>query len=124
MLPRPPRSTRTDTLFPYTTLFRSTPWTGLRERSDRPSALVGAVPLSDVETRHRLHRDVAFGRLRPQLRQPAPAARREHVRHDLGQRSQPEGVAPLPARHAQVARALDDRSEEHTTELQSLLRIW
>src|SRR3546814_14266057 len=24
MLPRPPRSTRTDTLFPYTTLFRST----------------------------------------------------------------------------------------------------
>src|SRR3546814_20636595 len=25
MNPRPPRSTRTDTLFPYTTLFRSTP---------------------------------------------------------------------------------------------------
>src|SRR3546814_19413328 len=25
MLPRPPRSTRTDTLFPYTTLFRSHP---------------------------------------------------------------------------------------------------
>src|SRR3546814_18232896 len=28
MIPRPPRSTRTDTLFPYTTLFRSR---GLRE---------------------------------------------------------------------------------------------
>src|SRR3546814_2395680 len=110
MLPRPPRSTRTDTLFPYTTLFRSTPSTGLRERSDRPSALVGAVPLSDVETRHRLHRDVAFGRLRPQLRQPAPAARLEHVRHDLGQRSQHEGVAQLAARYAQVARALDRKS--------------
>src|SRR3546814_15816236 len=27
MIPRPPRSTRTDTLFPYTTLFRSAlPW--------------------------------------------------------------------------------------------------
>src|SRR3546814_8296739 len=26
MIRRPPRSTRTDTLFPYTTLFRSTPW--------------------------------------------------------------------------------------------------
>src|SRR3546814_13998173 len=26
MLRRPPRSTRTDTLFPYTTLFRSHPW--------------------------------------------------------------------------------------------------
>src|SRR3546814_14406573 len=25
MIPRPPRSTRTDTLFPYTTLFRSPP---------------------------------------------------------------------------------------------------
>src|SRR3546814_13427807 len=25
MIPRPPRSTRTDTLFPYTTLFRSSP---------------------------------------------------------------------------------------------------
>src|SRR3546814_13144716 len=25
MIPRPPRSTRTDTLFPYTTLFRSDP---------------------------------------------------------------------------------------------------
>src|SRR3546814_10474633 len=26
MIRRPPRSTRTDTLFPYTTLFRSLPW--------------------------------------------------------------------------------------------------
>src|SRR3546814_5275881 len=26
MIRRPPRSTRTDTLFPYTTLFRSTGW--------------------------------------------------------------------------------------------------
>src|SRR3546814_7145658 len=26
MIRRPPRSTRTDTLFPYTTLFRSAPW--------------------------------------------------------------------------------------------------
>src|SRR3546814_16633440 len=26
MIRRPPRSTRTDTLFPYTTLFRSQPW--------------------------------------------------------------------------------------------------
>src|SRR3546814_12577045 len=30
MIPLPPRSTRTDTLFPYTTLFRSSP-DGLRE---------------------------------------------------------------------------------------------
>src|SRR3546814_13681627 len=30
MLRRPPRSTRTDTLFPYTTLFRSNPQAGMR----------------------------------------------------------------------------------------------
>src|SRR3546814_7492932 len=28
MIRRPPRSTRTDTLFPYTTLFRSSAWAG------------------------------------------------------------------------------------------------
>src|SRR3546814_15385112 len=32
MIRRPPRSTRTDTLFPYTTLFRSTPESPLWER--------------------------------------------------------------------------------------------
>src|SRR3546814_16268408 len=50
MIRRPPRSTRTDTLFPYTTLFRSpdrlarhlhdllSPGRGGRDRRDRPSA--------------------------------------------------------------------------------------
>src|SRR3546814_20791527 len=35
MIPRPPRSTRTDTLFPYTTLFRSIP----RRRTLSPGRL-------------------------------------------------------------------------------------
>src|SRR3546814_19940376 len=35
MIRRPPRSTRTDTLFPYTTLFRSLP---LRSRALKPAA--------------------------------------------------------------------------------------
>src|SRR3546814_10255642 len=35
MIRRPPRSTRTDTLFPYTTLFRSGAWR-CRCRDDRP----------------------------------------------------------------------------------------
>src|SRR3546814_7467124 len=34
MLPRPPRATRTDTLFPYTTLFRSLPGFYVRGRVD------------------------------------------------------------------------------------------
>src|SRR3546814_2214001 len=35
MIRRPPRSTRTDTLFPYTTLFRSSPRPPARSRSPR-----------------------------------------------------------------------------------------
>src|SRR3546814_2213871 len=74
MLRRPPRSTRTDTLFPYTPLFRS------RNRSTP--------------------------RWCPHRRSPAPA---ETTRPRPGSR-----VARAPAR---------ERSEEHTSELQSLMRI-
>src|SRR3546814_8878557 len=77
MIRRPPRSTRTDTLFPYTTLFRSRPG---RPPHRRP--VQGGVPAL------------------PRAERPGPA-----VRHDLGHR---------PAVH---------RSEEHTSELQSLMRI-
>src|SRR3546814_16262677 len=42
MIRRPPRSTRTDTLFPYTTLFRSRP------RDLRPSALRADGPRHDL----------------------------------------------------------------------------
>src|SRR3546814_17449480 len=38
MLRRPPRSTRTDTLFPYTTLFRSPPHPPTRSSLGRASA--------------------------------------------------------------------------------------
>src|SRR3546814_357643 len=46
MIRRPPRSTRTDTLFPYTTLFRSSTWRPqafFRHRPDWPSALSSVV---------------------------------------------------------------------------------
>src|SRR3546814_3223174 len=74
MIRRPPRSTRTDTLFPYTTLFRSTP--------------------------------------RPPCRDRAPAGRRCRYR---GQRRC--GAA------ARSRAPRSSRSEEHTSELQSLMRI-
>src|SRR3546814_10470458 len=76
MIRRPPRSTRTDTLFPYTTLFRSL---------ERPEP--GRVP----EGLRSLPQAPAF-LLRGRGRWPAP------------------GAAP-------------HRSEEHTSELQSLMRI-
>src|SRR3546814_11642471 len=46
MIRRPPRSTRTDTLFPYTTLFRSAPGHILPE-----AGLPGALDHHDLETR-------------------------------------------------------------------------
>src|SRR3546814_11583780 len=83
MIRRPPRSTRTDTLFPYTTLFRS------RYR---------AFP-------HRA-RDSGDGACRPY---PAGG---EYARRLWRARAQP-------------GRSFEDhrRSEEHTSELQSLMRI-
>src|SRR3546814_2236186 len=84
MIRRPPRSTRTDTLFPYTTLFRS----GLRfDRAHRP-------------------RGPPAGRVEPQgSARPAP---------DVGAG---RGSVDLPGPAGKL------RSEEHTSELQSLMRI-
>src|SRR3546814_8930991 len=83
MTRRPPRSTRTDTLFPYTTLFRS-----------REVALVV---------------DVAGGAVRA-LRELVE--RRHRGLGDTATRAQ-----QIPAHGKQA------RSEEHTSELQSLMRI-
>src|SRR3546814_12842784 len=73
MIRRPPRSTRTDTLFPYTTLFR-------------------------------------FDRAMPPARRATGAAKRR---------------PPVRARAATKGRGRrgSARSEEHTSELQSLMRI-
>src|SRR3546814_6601307 len=43
MIRRPPRSTRTDTLFPYTTLFRSLAGPRASERRDVAPAVTGAL---------------------------------------------------------------------------------
>src|SRR3546814_2882462 len=86
MIRRPPRSTRTDTLFPYTTLFRS------RART------IGQ-PLDEA---------LASGKLRIQQIDPAelsPGEFAANVRASVEQ----DGA--------------DIRSEEHTSELQSLMRI-
>src|SRR3546814_1154174 len=77
MIRRPPRSTRTDTLFPYTTLFRSL-------------GMIVGDRLGDVLEQHGL----AGARRRDDQRALALALRADEV-----------------------------RSEEHTSELQSLMRI-
>src|SRR3546814_3645476 len=49
MIRRPPRSTRTDTLFPYTTLFRSTPQS-LRKRRNARVRSASRFPTERAET--------------------------------------------------------------------------
>src|SRR3546814_10042907 len=91
MIRRPPRTTRTDTLFPYTTLFRS------RQVRQRPRLTMRQQP------RGRAHRKHLF--IEQQGRRPvAPFSVAE-----------PDGDVGFP-----VSRI---RSEEHTSELQSLMRI-
>src|SRR3546814_1788417 len=82
MIRRPPRSTRTDTLFPYTTLFRS----GLQRAGDKGECLPGGQRVAGA--------GVAVGA--------------GFQRVDQGVESGPGG---------------ERRSEEHTSELQSLMRI-
>src|SRR3546814_9165999 len=76
MIRRPPRSTRTDTLFPYTTLFRS-----LGEALGLNGGEIGALKIGAML-------------------------------HDTGKCTIPDAVLFKPG-----------RSEEHTSELQSLMRI-
>src|SRR3546814_8562091 len=54
MIRRPPRSTRTDTLFPYTTLFRSWVWptrTGRKTILEAGCSLITSVPISEQSKR-------------------------------------------------------------------------
>src|SRR3546814_7721069 len=101
MIRRPPSSTRTDTLFPYTTLFRS-----VDARVDEPAC----------ESRRRFVIDPAFEERRDE-RQPDPGQRRS------GGCAFPlclhTGHGPSPA----CCAGGFARSEEHTSELQSLMRI-
>src|SRR3546814_4243605 len=136
MLRRPPRSTRPDTLFPYTTLCRSAalpqrqepPWRPHRHRLQRGRAVAEhAIGVAAQRGDHCFVGQQRLQRLQPPLRVLVQAA------------VELAGIvlAVPAARHrcveVQRQRALcgtvDDgavagpRSEEHTSELQSLMRI-
>src|SRR3546814_5445241 len=100
MIRRPPRSTRTDTLFPYTTLFRSC----LNAHHVRAKALRWEQLLTGRSSRapHCLPRCNQDGR-------DEPLAERASSRNQR---------AGLRTRRRETF-----RSEEHTSELQSLMRI-
>src|SRR3546814_2153682 len=82
MILRPPRSTRTDTLFPYTTLFRSL------------SSSTYICPLGSKACC-------------PQTKRSPMVISRKNVALDMSPLLEPD----------------ESRSEEHTSELQSLMRI-
>src|SRR3546814_1419206 len=92
MIRRPPRSTRTDTLFPYTTLFRS-------------------VDADDIQTQLGKHIRKIAQQMRPVLCMDADIDRIQRVAR----------VAPVYVDES--FRMPCGRSEEHTSELQSLMRI-
>src|SRR3546814_8234918 len=96
MIRRPPRSTRTDTLFPYTTLFRSL----LRGRYHQ----VG--PGLPPQDHGLVRRD----------RGPHTGEEAERQAPESIERTAPGSLWQRPGQPG------DQRSEEHTSELQSLMR--
>src|SRR3546814_4114205 len=104
MIRRPPRSTRTDTLFPYTTLFRSQ-----RIELELGVLVAGADPgIADPHERlifSKLVRGIPFC--------------------DAGFQNSFDKVRPadLRCRPSKAIGSSETRSEEHTSELQSLMRI-
>src|SRR3546814_5868408 len=106
MIPRPPRSTRTDTLFPYTTLFRSCAQSGRHRNSYRPSArcydtlsyVVESRPLTPLARTWRIavaaRRHVVSGVARRRRAHLGPSALvwRDQIDQALGAQSEPQRV--------------------------------
>src|SRR3546814_1338583 len=125
MIRRPPRSTRTDTLFPYTTLFRSIAPDGAW-LSPRSLILFSTHSKRSFPKRSRPRlAGVWRCRLRT-LRRRRPWSDGWLDRTDLEFSTRPEAAeSEVPPRvdAANVTKAWSsNRSEEHTSELQSLMR--
>src|SRR3546814_13291740 len=101
MILRPPRSTRTDTLFPYTTLFRSS-----SSSADAGNDTASAANKDNDTLRSILATSPIHPCLHCKRRQPLLSSRTRH--------------ASVTARTITQHRL---RSEEHTSELQSLMRL-
>src|SRR3546814_9051363 len=120
MIRRPPRSTRTDTLVPYTTLFRSgdiraVPAARDPHRTDR-SAGRGRRRYGDAAVQPR---DVAGNGARGTCARGRPP--RLQLRHP-GETRRVTAIV-LPPLCSYRPRPWNVRSEEHTSELQPLMRI-
>src|SRR3546814_3405296 len=103
MILRPPRSTRTDTLFPYTTLFRSPRRQPARRIADRPS----------------------FGHAQDDqyAGTALPGRRITQIPGGRGGAGPPRNERRPRRPNRWRPRQYRGRSEEHTSELKSLMRI-
>src|SRR3546814_4322192 len=102
MVRRPPISTRTDTLFPYTTLFQSLPVMKL-DRSERRNTAACAISAGAA---------IRFIGCNPAINSKA-----------AGFPSPPLGVIVPPGNSGLTLMPSAARSDEHTSELQSLMRL-
>src|SRR3546814_5555145 len=123
MIRRPPRSTRTDTLFPYTTLFRSD--YAVNRDGARRSAhqFRGNHPLDRID-RHRVGvvHQLQLAVL-DQCLQAHATLQQSGQRSHGGGGDVEHGEVAVAAQRGAVLLPPDLRSEEHTSELQSLMRI-
>src|SRR3546814_2699798 len=118
MIRRPPRSTRTDTLFPYTTLCRSAE----AERFEQVALEAAQRPRQGGAFAQ------AFAHLSVEFVQPGVRvlARRQPQRQFADIEGGKPGLPGQPRRRIDRlgrAQLRQFRSEEHTSELQSLMRI-
>src|SRR3546814_2569365 len=137
MIRRPPRSTRTDTLFPYTTLFRSVEEAGGVRAAGQQGAGEAHVQIGDLGEQHGIGSPAngpATGSMDPNRKPARPLL--PWTRFFLGLhlprlRGRPPTTAARS--HPRESREESDRwhsnfprcprrSEEHTSELQSLMR--
>src|SRR3546814_9649215 len=116
MIRRPPRSTRTDTLFPYTTLFRSA------EDKLRAGAPF-RVALAHRQSAGQCHPERGYGGFHP----GASPSWQSDAATASGRLDRlfafPVPRATLRALRRARLTGVQARSEEHTSELQSLMRI-
>src|SRR3546814_5241403 len=128
MIRRPPRSTRTDTRFPYTTLFRSCAVADSAASAvaaageARPDFVLMDVRLAQgsdgIEAAHEINDRFGIGSVFLTAHSDAATLRRARAAAPLEFL-----IKPYSARELETAIAAAARSEEHTSELQSLMRI-
>src|SRR3546814_7503564 len=112
MIRLPPRSTRTDTLLPYTTLFRSQRLPVKQQRDLRVRSQLAALAAVEIGVEDEPVRTMPL--------QQHHAHRGAAVRRRGRQRHRVRIIGLAGARFGEPG---IERSEEHTSELQSLMRI-